>query len=202
MTTGRQTAGEQLTDLAFRSFYDAHFAAIYRYFGRRLSSVADRNDLVSDVFLVAWRRREALPVSPHERTLWLYGVSRRVLADHRKAEFRRHRLAGRILATTDHQVPTYDPATFSETEAGARLAAALSHLGPRDQEVLALVAWEQLTHAEAAAVLGCSTNAFTIRFRRARQRLSARYEALEPGPSSSDAAGDTSPSGLEGASDA
>ena len=49
-----------------------------------------------------------------------------------------------------------------------RLLAALAMLRPADREALQLVLWDGLSHAEAASVLGCTANAFEIRYRRAR----------------------------------
>jgi RNA polymerase sigma-70 factor (ECF subfamily) len=49
--------------------------------------------------------------------------------------------------------------------------AALASLKPRDREALQLVLWDELSHAEAAAVLGCTVNAFELRYRRARNRV-------------------------------
>jgi DNA-directed RNA polymerase specialized sigma24 family protein len=43
-----------------------------------------------------------------------------------------------------------------------------------------LVYWEQLSHAEAAQVLGCSPNAVAIRTHRAKERL---RDALAPATS-------------------
>jgi RNA polymerase sigma-70 factor (ECF subfamily) len=183
MSSHRQEGGAARDEEVFRAFYDTHFSAVYRYFGRRAGSVADVNDLMADVFLVAWRRFDEMPTSPHERTLWLYGVARRMLADRRKAERRRSRLVGRIMATSGRQVVA--PSDF-ETNAhpdAARLSTALRQLSPRDRDVLALVAWEQLSHTEAAEVIGCTVNAFTIRFHRAKKRLAVRYEALAPSES-------------------
>ncbi|MGD0593129.1 MAG: RNA polymerase sigma factor [Acidimicrobiales bacterium] len=184
MASRGQAEGLKAGEEEFRPFYDAHFGAVYRYFARRVHSAADVNDLVADVFLVAWRRFDELPASSHEKTLWLYGVARRVLADSRKAERRRYRLLGRIGAMSEPpQVASADFANSSEP-AAARLSSAISQLTARDREVLTLVAWEQLSHGEAAEVLGCSVNAFTIRLHRARKRLAARYSALggEPAP--------------------
>lgn len=48
---------------------------------------------------------------------------------------------------------------------------ALARLRPDDQELLRLIAWDDLTHAEAAAVLGISANAVAIRLHRARRRF-------------------------------
>lgn len=50
---------------------------------------------------------------------------------------------------------------------------ALARLSASDQEVLRLVAWEELTHAQIADVLGISVNAVAIRLHRARQRFAA-----------------------------
>jgi len=56
---------------------------------------------------------------------------------------------------------------------------AVRRLAPGEREALQLVHWERLSHAEAAAVLGCSANAVAIRVHRARTRL---REELGPGP--------------------
>jgi RNA polymerase sigma-70 factor (ECF subfamily) len=58
------------------------------------------------------------------------------------------------------------------------LRAALQRLSFDDQEVLRLVAWEGLSHAEVAQVLQCSTNAVGIRVHRARQRLEIELDRL------------------------
>ena len=58
--------------------------------------------------------------------------------------------------------------------AALRLEWAWDRLASKDQEVLRLVTWDELSNEEAAQVLGCSTNALAIRLHRARQHL-ARY---------------------------
>ncbi len=46
-----------------------------------------------------------------------------------------------------------------------RFLAAMDRLRPADREALRLVLWDDLSHADAAAVLGCSVNAFELRYR-------------------------------------
>jgi hypothetical protein len=62
----------------------------------------------------------------------------------------------------------------------------------RDQEVLRLAAWEQVTMAEGAAVLGCSASAFRMRLHRARARLATKSGAgdfaREPRPDAPESA--------------
>lgn len=58
----------------------------------------------------------------------------------------------------------------SEVEDG-RVVAALARLKERDREALTLVAWDGLTPAQAAAVLGEPSDRFRQRLHRAGHRL-------------------------------
>ncbi|MFG2049725.1 RNA polymerase sigma factor [Micromonospora sp. NPDC048935] len=55
----------------------------------------DAADVVAETFLVAWRRRQDMPVGGEAR-LWLYGVARRVLANQHRGGVRRQRLGERL----------------------------------------------------------------------------------------------------------
>jgi RNA polymerase sigma-70 factor (ECF subfamily) len=127
----------------------------------------DAADVVAETFLVAWRRGPELPAGDEAR-LWLYGVARRVLANHHRGGQRRERLGERlrqrILATV-----AADPGA----EVPERLAvqAALGRLGEVDREVLTLTVWEGLQPREVATVLGVSPEAVRTRLSRARGRL-------------------------------
>lgn len=149
----------------FRQLYDEHWADIAAYARRRLPD-ADAADLAAEVFLVAWRRIDAVPDGAAGR-LWLFGVARRVHANHQRARRRRDRLNLALVEVFTQQ--------RSEVSAPESLEAvsAMSSLSAKDQELLRLAAWEGLRPAEIAAVLGCSVNAATIRLHRARQRLAA-----------------------------
>lgn len=56
---------------------------------------------------------------------------------------------------------------------------AAARLSPRDQEVLRLSLWEELSHGEAAEALGISVDAVKQRLHRAKARLARRYRRLE-----------------------
>lgn len=146
----------------FDDVYAAHRDAVWRYFKRR--SAVDQEDLTTEVFLVAWRRRDELPAEPLP---WLYGVARRVLANHRRAGDRRDALAERAAAHAADAAPDLADAVGLRAD----LARALGQLTERDRELVLLVAWEGLTVAEAAAALGCSRGAAAVRLHRARRRL-------------------------------
>jgi RNA polymerase sigma-70 factor (ECF subfamily) len=59
------------------------------------------------------------------------------------------------------------------------VVAALDRLSVREREALQLVLWEELSHAEAAQVLGCSANAVAIRVHRAKTRLRRELSTTE-----------------------
>jgi RNA polymerase sigma factor (sigma-70 family) len=153
----------------FRVLYEAAYPRVLGYALRRTSTPEDAADLVAETFLTAWRRFEELPPGD-EAQLWLYGVAHRQLANHRRGEQRRsalsERLAGELeaLAPVWHDPPPSDLTAF--VTAWQRLRAA-------DREVLGLVAWEGLSNAELAQVMGWSRALSKLRVHRARRRLAA-----------------------------
>ena len=157
----------------FRQLYEDHYLHIQAYAVRRLEVQADVADVVAEVFTTAWRRLDDVPPAPEAR-LWLYGVARRVLAGHRRGKERFRRLIARIEAS---QVAAPPPALG---DPDGRLTRVLREIPPAEREALMLVAWERLSYAEAAQVLGCSPNAIGIRVHRARTRVREAFG--EPPP--------------------
>ena len=147
----------------FRRLFDAYFQPLMAYARRRCDD-ALADDVVSETFLVAWRRIEDVPGdSPLP---WLYGIARRTLANQRRGRERQGRLINRLAA-----LPAPRQGGDHENQV---VLDALGSLSVADQEVLKLGAWEGLTVAEIAVVLGCSTNAAALRLSRARRRLRQR----------------------------
>jgi RNA polymerase sigma-70 factor (ECF subfamily) len=148
----------------FEQIYDEHREAV-RAFVRRRAPEAVVDDVVSETFLVCWRRLDRVPDEPLP---WLYSVARKTLANQRRRLEREERLGGAAFA----------PATAAPELVGdSALAAAFAALAERDREVLRLVAWEGLSLGQAAVVLGCSPVACRVRYHRAKTRLARRLEA-------------------------
>ena len=150
---------------------DARFESLYReYYGRVLAYALRRatpdvaHDVVADTFLVAWQRRERMPDQPLP---WLLGVARKTLANQRRSVRRRQSLLTELKA---EQLARPGPPS-EPTGAALDVMAALDRLSEADRELLRLVAWEGLTPAEAAKVLGQSAATCRVRLHRARGRL-------------------------------
>jgi RNA polymerase sigma factor (sigma-70 family) len=154
----------------FEAVYAAHRGPILGYVLRRTGNPDDAADVIAETFLTAWRRLDDVPRDPETR-LWLYGVARRVLANHHRGERRRSALADRLRADlAAYRPPEQDGEQAQVTEAFRGLPAA-------DRELLALTAWEGLDYGQIAVVLGCSRNAVRLRLFRARKRFAAELAA-------------------------
>ncbi|RSN11615.1 RNA polymerase subunit sigma-24 [Nonomuraea sp. WAC 01424] len=151
----------------FEAAYNRAYGQITAYAARRCDSPQDAADVVAETFTVAWRRVDELPEG-EEATLWLYGVARKVLANHFRGDNRR-RVRTAELDAELADLYGHSPDTQVELDAIGR---AFRGLPDDDRELLSLVAWEGLEREEIARALGLSRNAVRIRLHRARKRLS------------------------------
>jgi RNA polymerase sigma-70 factor (ECF subfamily) len=158
----------------FDALYATHARSVFAYALRRTSR-ANADDVLADVFLVAWRRIDELP--PEEARAWLLGVARRTLANQRRGALRRSALTERLSRLA--------PQAPCAGEGDHRVLEALATLRERDREALMLVAWDGLSHSEAAAVLGIREKTFGVRLHRARARLARSLDTLGAGEAAS-----------------
>jgi RNA polymerase sigma-70 factor (ECF subfamily) len=158
----------------FTRTYAAHYPSLVRYGLRRLGDEDTSAELAQEVFVVAWRRREEVP----DHSLpWLYGVARRLLANHWRAK----RVAPVALPLSEPDRLGIHCGANDASAALADVRIALAGLPDLDREILRLVGWEELTVGEAATVLGCTRTAAAVRLHRARRRLTAAL-AVNPTP--------------------
>ena len=147
----------------FTGLYDSHRSRVYAYAvsraGRQLA-----DEVVSEVFLVAWRRLDELPGDP---LAWLLVTARNVIGSEFRAAARQESLATE-LASWGPGVAADIADEVSERQSVLRALAALPEA---DRELLTLSAWHGLTPRDAASVAGCSAAAYFVRLHRARRRL-------------------------------
>lgn len=156
------------TNVRFNRIYGEHFNAVQSYCLRRLS-VADANDAVSEVFFVAWRKIESVPMGD-EALPWLYGVARNAVRNSGRSVRRHSRLVAKLGSVRDVSVAEPESQVLRRIES-RRMLNALDRLRPADREVLRLRAWEELSASQIAEVLGISLHAAEKRLTRAMKRL-------------------------------
>jgi RNA polymerase sigma-70 factor (ECF subfamily) len=163
-------------DERFEALYGAHAGAVLAYALRR-TSAANADEVMAEVFLVAWRR---LADIPGDERIWLLGVARRVLANQRRGHTRQRALSERLAS----QLATSSPPVDWEP-CDQHVLRALAGLREDDREALLLLGWEELSHAEAARLLGIRTRTFSVRAHRARRRFALALAAAERAPGES-----------------
>ena len=162
----------------FGSLYHRHYRAIREFCRRRVpKDVVD--DVVAETFLTAWRRIDDIPRG-EQSLLWLYGVAYRVIGNHWRSAARRRRLEDRLQVISGGAASGTDDAVVAADQRRMVLDAA-ARLNDKDADVLRLAAWEQLSTAEIAAVLGIAPNAVRQRLHRAKQHLGREYRKLDSG---------------------
>lgn len=155
----------------FEDLFGRHYGALVRYAVRRVGPDS-ASEIVSETFLTAWRRLDAVP----ENALpWLYATARHLVANELRRRHRQQRLGERIAAQTELATPDHADVVTDQL----RVRAALADLSERDREVLRLAEWERLGPADGARVMGCTQAAFKVRLHRARRRLAALLDADE-----------------------
>jgi RNA polymerase sigma-70 factor (ECF subfamily) len=156
----------------FTRIYRSTHARVLAYALRRTTPDAAQ-EVVSDTFLVVWRRLHNVP----EPALpWLFVVARNVLADQR----RRGRRADALQAEVERlAVTAAGPDLAGDVTERGIVLQAVAALPESDREALMLTVWDGLGSRDAATVAGCSIGAFRVRLHRARRRLRVELDRLD-----------------------
>jgi RNA polymerase sigma-70 factor (ECF subfamily) len=155
----------------FEDVYRDTRVRVLGYLLRRTENREDAADLLADVYLIAWRRIRDVP-NGEEARLWLFGVARRVLANHHRKKRSETGLAS-ALQTNLRLVEVHSCTPDGDLSTGPVLTA-LAALDERDRELLLLSAWEELSPSQIAKVVGRPAGLVRVQLHRARKRLGER----------------------------
>ena len=165
---------------AFAQLLALNYDRLHRMAWRWTGSRTEAEDIAQDVcvklaqILATWRGEAAFET-------WLYRVAYRVMID--RARLRRRE----VLPGTDNVVALFDgPVLSDEREAatpetallGAELWRAVRALPAQQRDAVLLVYAQDLSHAEAARVMGCSEKTVSWHLHEARKRLKGLLEAV------------------------
>jgi RNA polymerase sigma factor (sigma-70 family) len=158
----------------FTALYDDHVWDVYGFFGYRLSSRDEVEDLVQATFeraLRAWHRFD--PERASRRT-WLLAISKNLLVDH----YRRHgRASEEPLPSDDAGLAAAGVETISPNIGlSPELEVALGELSDRERELIALRFGADLSGPEIAEITGLSLANVQQILSRALRRLRASLD--------------------------
>jgi len=165
----------------FAELFDRHARVIGAFVSRRAGAEA-AEDIVSETFLTAFRRRGSFDTEAESAKPWLLGIAVRLIRRHRAVEAAHWRSI--VSATRD--ALAHDEGGFDAADARAdasvavrSLAPALQALSASDRETLQLYAWAGLTYDELAVALGIPVGTVRSRLHRVRRLLGAAQAAGE-----------------------
>lgn len=144
---------------------------MYRLAYRLIGDRHEAEDVVQDTYRSAWDSRRRYEAGRGDRA-WLAAILRRRVADRR----RRHRVPSVRLMPDDEPAVEGDSALLDSYS--DEMQQALSRLSIELRETLLLVVVGELTHQEAADVLGVPLGTVLSRVSRARQQLRQHWLAI------------------------
>jgi RNA polymerase sigma-70 factor (ECF subfamily) len=156
---------------AFRRLIERHYDTIYRIAYRYLGSAADAEDIAQDV-CIALANKLGQFKGRSKFTTWLYTVVINACRD-----FSRRRKSSQGLMERYGVQRAMDEADQADDEKRAAwLQEALAGLEPNLRETVLLVVGEEMSHAEAAEVLGCAESTVSWRMHTVKKLLRARLD--------------------------
>lgn len=163
----------------FAEIFDRHVRAVHRYLARRTSANA-ADELVADVFVIAFEQRQRYDPLADSAAPWLFGIARNLVSRWYRSKSRRDRAFERLLSrsTIDVGDPLDDVVDALDAQRLAQpLGQALDAIAEADREALLLFAWENLTYEQIAQTQGVPIGTVRSRMFRARRIL---RELVEP----------------------
>jgi RNA polymerase sigma factor (sigma-70 family) len=170
----------------FTFIVNRHFREIRRYLVIRLGE--DGEDLASETFAVAFRRRSSYDPEKADARPWLYGIATNLLHHHRRSEHRQLDAYTRVASESSVEgEPDESERVVDQLDAESAAADVLwafSQLAPDQRDVLYLVGVAGLSYEHAAQALGLKLGTLHSRAARARKALEAlsrtRQRKLRP----------------------
>jgi len=153
-------------EIAWKNFYDAHFEFVFRVARRLGTPTSDIEDVVHDVFIVAYRKMSDFKSGNIKG--WLYRITANLVSDrHRKRRVRNAFQKVRGWFTGPSQ-ETPERAALRSSAAKA-VSIVLQHMSPKKREVFALFEIEGVSGEEIAARLDIPVNTVWTRLHHGRK---------------------------------
>jgi RNA polymerase sigma-70 factor, ECF subfamily len=159
------------TDASFQQLYDAAFPKIYAFIRCQVANVETAQDLVSRVFVKAYRHRRNQPAE-EAAMQWLFRIARTTLIDYWRVDKRRESTSLPLEEIAELPSATDNPeAAYERKQRAAEVVRVLAELNEDDRMMLAFKFAGQRTNREIAAIMSISDAAVSMRLLRALRKL-------------------------------
>jgi RNA polymerase sigma-70 factor (ECF subfamily) len=157
------------SDSAFAALFHRYYDPIRGFAHRIVLDHQASEDVAQETFIRAAAKLSSLRENQAFAS-WLFRIASNVSKDHLRAAKSHHNK----LLEAGLQVEALSPAGSSESPDVARVVKALASLPLKQREAVALVLFENHTHAEAAERLGCAESTISWRMALAKRTLRKR----------------------------
>jgi RNA polymerase sigma-70 factor, ECF subfamily len=166
---------------ALNALMERHAAGVFHFLCRMLGSEDDANDLAQETFVRVYRARESYRPAQKFST-WLFTIAANLARNQLRWRSRHPNVSLDAQTEASGQtlgeaLPNNAPSPHEEAEAAERVQvvrAAVQGLPADLREAIVLCEWEDLSLAEAAAILNTTAKAVESRLYRARRLLRDR----------------------------
>lgn len=159
----------------FESLYRVELPRIYNFFRYRVGDGQVAEDLTSDTFEKAWRKRHRYRRDLASFSTWLFTIARRVAIDH----YRRHR-PNQSLESISQQAADETLEDLAQKRSDFnRLSLLLIQLADRDRELVALRYGAGLTNRAIAGLTGLTESNVGVILHRTLKQLRVHWEESE-----------------------
>ena len=161
-------------EAAFAQLLETWELPVKRLLARFVQNTAEAEDLAQEAFVRVWQQRDRFRPDGEFRP-WLFAIA--VNLARNRLRWWRRRPAVSLDAWTDHAPVELADAALNQAAAVERreqieaVRAAIAGLPANLREAVILFEYEELSHAEISAALGCSAKAVETRLYRARELL-------------------------------
>jgi len=152
-----------VTDAEFKTAFDEHKDAVYRFAWRMSGSPAAAEDITQNAFVGLLRDPGRFDPARGTLRAFLLGIARNLALKHWRAEHRFEPL--------DDEAMVAKPVDLDRGQVGDIVGRAVRALPPLQCEVVILVEYEGLTLAEVARAVGADVGTVKSRLHRARENL-------------------------------
>ncbi len=157
---------------ALGEIFNAYYDRIFRFCFRRTSSKEAAEDITSAVFLNMMKGIKSFKWQGEKSfKSWIYQIANNKICDYFRKKYRRKTInieeVGELPAD-ELGNPQRDSILKENKE---EVQKAISQLSKKDQQVINLVFFEEMTNQEIAEILNCSVNAVYVRLHRALKKL-------------------------------
>ena len=160
---------------AFAAVYDHYFSSIYNYVRYRVPDAAQAEDLTAQVFERVLANLGSFDHHQAAFAVWLFTVARNLVTDYLRAQKRRNWFSLEQVSEQAQPSPLPEEQVI-HGEMQDALLAALSLLGDRERDLLALKFVAQMTNRRIAELTGLSESNVGVILHRALGRLRSELQ--------------------------